>query len=526
MFAFALWDKKGRTLILVRDRMGEKPLYYGWQGNAFLFGSELKSLRAHPSWRGEIDRDALALYMRYSYVPAPYSIYRGIYKLQPGMLIKLTVGSRQSAVGMLPEPESYWQAKNVVEAGLQDPLRCSDSEAVDQLDALLRNPIREKMITDVPLGAFLSGGVDSSTVAALMQAESSRPVKTFSIGFHETGYNEAPYAAAVAKHLGTEHTELYVTPKQAMDVIPRLSSIYDEPFADSSQIPTFLVSEMTRRHVTVALSGDGGDELFGGYNRYFMGRSIWRKVGWLPLSVRRIFSHALKIPTPEQWEKTAGIFSPLLKRYGATGTFGGKFSKLADVLAMPDPDALYLRLASVWPNPGEALVTGKERKICATDGTQWPNLSNYTQRMMFLDQISYLPDDILCKVDRAAMAVSLETRVPFLDHRVVEFAWRVPFAMKIRHGQGKRLLRQVLYRYIPRPLIERPKMGFGVPVDAWLRGPLRDWAEELLDESRLIREGYFQPNPIRQKWAEHLAGKQNWSNHLWSILMFQMWKEG
>ena len=515
MFAIALWDRRERKLYLVRDRMGEKPLYYGWQGKTFLFGSELKALRVHPAWRGEIDRDALALYMRHNCIPAPYSIYKGIFKLIPGTVLCLSSGVSS---GGCPDPVAFWSAKSIAEQGVAAPFEYSDSEATSQLERLLSDTIREKMVADVPLGAFLSGGVDSSIVAALMQAESNQKVKTFSIGFHEAGYNEAQHAKAVAEHLGTEHTEWYVTSGEAMDVIPLLAGIYDEPFADSSQIPTYLVSQMTKEHVTVALSGDGGDELFGGYNRYFHGRNIWQKLGWLPSGLRNGAASLLTSLPPDRWNRLLGNLLP----HGAPGD---KLYKLADMLASSSPEDMYFQLVSHWKNPAELVIGAAEPATVLTNQKMWPQLDDFTMRMMFLDSVSYLPDDILAKLDRASMAVSLESRVPFLDHRVVEFAWHLPLHQKIRGGVGKWLLRQVLYRHVPRELIERPKMGFGVPIDSWLRGPLRDWAETLLDESRLECEGFFYSAPIREKWAEHLSGRRNWQYLLWDVLMFQAWRE-
>jgi asparagine synthase (glutamine-hydrolysing) len=522
MFAFALWDKKERVLTLARDRIGEKPLYYGWQRKSFLFASELKALKVHPDWRGEINRDALSLYMRHNYIPAPYSIYQGIYKLMPGTVVQVPSTAIPATV---IEPKPYWQAKEVAESGVANPLSMSDDEAVESLDRLLRSSIQEKMISDVPLGAFLSGGIDSSLIVALMQQESSRPVKTFSIGFHEEGYNEAEHAKAVAAHLGTEHTELYVRSDQAMDVIPKLPILYDEPFSDSSQIPTFLVSEMTKQHVTVALSGDGGDELFSGYNRYFWGQTLWKKLGRIPAPMRSVAGHMIKGVAPSNWDALFRMINPVLPTKFTQPQPGDKLHKLADILTMQSPESMYRDLVSHWKKPEEIVLGGREPLTALTDKRQWADLDGFVQRMQFLDTISYLPDDILVKVDRAAMGVSLETRIPFLDHRVVEFAWRVPMSMKIRDGQGKWILRQALYRYVPQKLIERPKMGFGVPIGAWLRGPLREWAEELLDENRLQQEGFFQPGPIRQKWKEHLSGERNWQYLLWDVLMFQAWHE-
>jgi asparagine synthase (glutamine-hydrolysing) len=519
MFAFALWDRQERSLHLVRDRLGIKPLYYGWGDGTFLFGSELKALAAHPAFRPQIDRDALALFMRHGYVPAPYAIYRGVWKLPPGSILTLRSRDDRDA---LPAP--FWSAREVVEDAVAEPFSGSEQEATSQLDELLREAVALRMIADVPLGAFLSGGIDSSTVVALMQAQSGQPVKTFTIGFHEGEYDEARHAAAVARHLGTDHTELTVTPEEARTVIPLLPTMFDEPFADSSQIPTYLVSQLARRHVTVSLSGDGGDELFGGYNRYFWGRSIWRRIGWAPLAVRALSTRALTALSPADWDRQFARLAPLLPPSLRQRTAGDKLHKLAGVLEVDSPEQLYWGLVSQWKET-DLVIDGREPPTALTDRARWAALPDFTQRMMFLDLISYLPDDILAKVDRASMAVSLEARVPLLDHRVVAFAASLPLSLKIRDGQGKWLLRQVLYRYVPRELIERPKMGFGVPIDSWLRGPLREWAEELLDERRLRDEGFFQPQPIRLKWQEHLSGERNWQYQLWNVLQFQAWLE-
>ena len=521
MFAFALWDRNERVLYLVRDRLGIKPLYYGWLGKAFVFGSELKAFKAHPAFRGEIDRNALALMMRHNYIPAPYSIYKGIYKLLPGHILTLNSADTGSA----PVPTPYWTARDVAEDGAANPFVGSETEAVEHLDILLRGAIKLRMVADVPLGAFLSGGMDSSTVVALMQAQCGQPVKTFSIGFYEQGYNEAKYAKAVAAHLGTDHTELYVTPEQAMAVIPKLPTLYDEPFSDSSQIPTFLVSELACRHVAVSLSGDGGDELFCGYKRYETGRDLWGKIGWMPPLGRQALARSLSAVPAKVLDGGFGWLAPVLRRYGRAGAVGDKLHKLAEILAVESPETMYYRLVSHWKNPAGVVIGAAEPPTVLTDCDRWANLPDFTQRMMYLDLVSYLPDDILVKVDRASMGVSLEARVPLLDHRVVEFAWKIPLSMKIRNGQGKWLLRQVLYKYVPKELIERSKMGFGIPIDRWLRGPLRDWAESLLDETRLRREGFFNPTPIRQKWNEHLSGKRNWQYYLWDVLMFQAWLE-
>jgi len=525
MLAFALWDKQALTLTLARDRLGEKPLYYGWQGRGdsrtFLFGSELKALKAHPAFAAGIDRGALCLFLRHNYIPAPYSIYQGIAKLEPGSL--LTVSLAQ------PEPKicKYWDAVDVARAGVAKPFAGTADQAVDALEVLAKDAVRQQMMADVPLGAFLSGGVDSSTVVALMQTQSTRPVKTFTIGFNEEGYNEAIHAKAVAKHLGTDHTELYATPAQAMDVIPRLPGLYCEPFADSSQIPTFLVSQLARQHVTVSLSGDGGDELFAGYNRYQLTAQLWRKLSWLPAPLRSAVAAGIKSVPPHSWNNAAA-WLPGVKQHPALAGLGDKLHKAAGVLASKSVDALYLGLVSQVQTPTSWVkcAAGFVEPPTKLSGNQ-PNLDglNDVERMMALDAVAYLPDDILCKVDRAGMGVSLEGRVPFLDHRLFEFAWQLPLNYKLRDGQTKWPLRQVLYRHVPKELIERPKMGFGIPLHDWLRGPLKGWVEELIDAGRLEKEGYFYSAPVRAMWAEHLSGKRNWAHHLWSVLMFQAWLE-
>lgn len=520
MFAFAVWDKAERILTLGRDRMGEKPLYYGWQGNgshaSFLFCSEIKALKAHPAFTAPINRDALCLLMRHNCIPAPHSIYQGIYKLPPGHLLTVSLAK--------PEPElvRYWSLAQAAAAGVAAPFKGTDEQAIDELESLLKSAVSQQMMADVPLGAFLSGGIDSSTIVALMQAQSNRPVKTFTIGFSEAGYNEAVHAKAVARHLGTDHTELYVSPQQAMDVIPKLPSLYCEPFSDSSQIPTFLVSQLARQHVTVSLSGDAGDELFAGYNRYVMTANLWGKLNRLPVFLRRMAAASIRGLSPNGWNAMLNPAQHWLPSKLRMANVGEKLHKGVGVLSARSVDDLYLGLVTHWEPDG--LVIGGHEPQTYLNGLplDLDGLSD-VQRMMALDAITYLPDDILVKVDRAAMGVSLETRVPFLDHRVVEFAWRLPQHLKMRDGVGKWALRQVLYRHVPKELIERPKMGFGVPIESWLRGPLRDWAENLLDENRLHQEGYLNPAPIRQKWAEHLSGKRNWQHDLWDVLMFQAW---
>lgn len=515
MFAFALWDGSEQTLFLARDRMGEKPLYYGRNGNAFLFGSELKALSVHPDWQGTINRDVLALYMRHNYVPAPWSIYQGIAKLPPAHFVAIRDNGKN--VG---EPVCYWDLGRIAEQGVV-AARGKVEELTDELDGLLRDAVRRRMAADVPLGAFLSGGYDSTTIAALMQSQSDRPVKTFTIGFHEEGYNEAMHAKAVAKHLGTEHTELYVSPEQAMAVIPRLPGIYDEPFSDSSQIPTFLVSQLARQHVTVSLSGDGGDELFYGYGRYFTADSIWNKIGRVPAPLRRTLASLIARTPARGLEKSMA----LLPRRLRIPHLSDRLPKLAEILAHPDSQSFYRHFVSHASKPDELVLGAKEPDTILNRPDWMPDLPGFRERMMYLDEMTYLPDDILTKVDRASMAVGLEARVPLLDHRLVEFAWRVPSEFKYRNGQAKWLLRQVLYRYVPQGLMDRPKMGFGVPIEHWLRGPLREWAEELLGERRLREEGFFDPVPIRRMWQEHVSGKRRWHYYLWDVLMFQAWLE-
>jgi asparagine synthase (glutamine-hydrolysing) len=515
MFVIALWDRAARELHLVRDRLGIKPLYWADCDGRIIFGSELKALRADPNWTPALDRDALASYLRFGYVPGPGSIYRGVAKLPPGTI--LTVG----AAGP-PQLRPYWSLADAARAGQSERLALNEDEAADRLDALLRDAVGRRMVADVPLGAFLSGGIDSSTVVALMQAQSTRRVRSFSIGFDVPGYDEARHAKAVARHLGTDHTELYVAPGHAQAVIPRLADMYDEPFADSSQIPTFLVAEMTRRHVTVALSGDGGDELFGGYTRYFRGQALWRALERMPAAARRLAAAGVRALPPGAWTMLGALMPPSVRPV----QFGTKMYKLANVLdGEAEASAFYRQVVSLWLDPAAVVVGGREPQGPLEDPAVKTLVPDFIERMQYLDTITYLPDDILTKVDRASMAVALEARVPLLDHRVVAFSWSLPPAMKAGDGVGKRLLRRVLDRYVPRALVERPKMGFAVPIHDWLRGPLRDWAEPLLDERRLAGDGIFAPAPIRARWHEHLAGTRDWQYPLWAILMFQAWKE-
>jgi asparagine synthase (glutamine-hydrolysing) len=515
MFALALWDRESRRLSLARDRAGEKPLYYGRSGSAFLFGSELKALQAHPAFRGEVDRGCLALFLRHCYVPEPLSIFKGIQRLPAGTILEVNQD------GSYASPVPYWSFESLVAAGQSEPFRGTDQEATDALDRLLAEAVRIQMEADVPLGAFLSGGIDSSLVVALMQRQSTRRVRTFTIGFSEREYDESAHARAVAQHLGTDHTELRVTPAESMAVIPRLAQIYDEPFADSSQIPTFLVAQLARQHVTVSLSGDAGDELFGGYNRYVWATRVWG-AGRMLGPLRGIGARSLRALTPETWTRLLSYGKPLLPSRWRAAQPGDKVHRVADLLDCSRPE-LYRLLVSHWANPGQVVMRATEPASPLTQLMNRTGALGFEEQMMWWDFMTYLPGDILVKVDRAAMAVSLETRVPLLDHRVIEFAWSLPLHMRVRAGEGKWLLKQLLSRYVPRALFQRPKTGFGVPLDSWLRGPLRDWAEALLDESRLRRDGFLNPQPIRQAWLDHLSGRRNRAYWLWDVLMFQSW---
>lgn len=520
MFALALWNRESRVLTLARDRIGEKPLYYGRIGDALVFASELKALRAYPGFDGEIDRDALCLYLRHSAVPAPYTIYRGIRKLPPGTWIQFEHAQDT------PRIRTYWALEHAIDAGHHEPFAGTAAEAVDRLDTVLRQAVARQMEADVPLGAFLSGGVDSSAIVALMQAQSAAPVDTFTIGFHEAGYDEAGYAKAVARHLGTRHTELYVTADHALDVVPKLPAIYDEPFSDASQIPTFLVAELTRRHVKVSLSGDGGDELFGGYTRYFLTPRLWRKLHRVPAAVRTRIAGALHALRPDHADQLAAVAQ------GAWGAgelresptrIGDRLHKLGHVMTADSRIGLYRLLMSSVHHPERIALAGHEPPTPLDTASAWPAHLSFAEQAMAIDTLTYLPTDILTKVDRAAMAVSLETRMPFLDHHVVEFAWRLPASLRLPEGQSKALLRRLLDRYVPTELIDRPKQGFCAPIDHWLRGALRDWADALLQPSRLRDEGFFDAAAVERLWRQHQAGRMNWQHQLWTVLMFQAW---
>ncbi|OJB13282.1 asparagine synthase (glutamine-hydrolyzing) [Burkholderia ubonensis] len=522
MFAIALWNRESRVLTLARDRIGEKPLYYGRIGDALVFASELKALRSFPGFDGAIDRDALCLYLRQSSVPAPYTIYRGIRKLPPGTFIQFE-HARDT-----PRARAYWTLEHAIEAGRAEPFEGTAQEAVGLLDGILRKAVAQQMEADVPLGAFLSGGVDSSAIVALMQAQSAAPVDTFTIGFHEAGYDEAGYAKAVARHLGTRHTELYVTADHALAVVPKLPSIYDEPFSDASQIPTFLVAELTRRHVKVSLSGDGGDELFGGYTRYFLTPRLWRKLHRVPAAVRARIAAALHALRPDHADQLAAVAQSAWSGAEARETpprIGDRLHKLGHVMTADSRIGLYRLLMSAVHHPERIALAGQEPPTPLDTASAWPADLTFAEQAMAIDTLTYLPTDILTKVDRAAMAVSLETRMPFLDHHVVEFAWRLPAALRLPDGRSKVLLRRLLDAYVPASLIDRPKQGFCAPIDHWLRGSLRDWAQTLLHPARLREEGFFDAAAVERLWRQHQTGRMNWQHQLWTMLMFQAWLE-
>jgi asparagine synthase (glutamine-hydrolysing) len=516
MFGFAVWCNKNKELVLGRDRLGEKPVYYGWQGEShdrvFLFGSELKAFQKHPSFQKEIDRDSVSSFLRYSYVPAPNSIYKNIFKLLPGHMLKVSQRNQK------PEMTEYWSATPIAQQNHKLSF-ASDSEAIDSLDELLRSSVKQQMIADVPIGSFLSGGIDSSVTTSLMQEQSMEKIKTFTIGFDQKGFNEAEHAKAVAKHLNTDHAELYIDSQDLLNVIPRLSELYDEPFGDSSQIPTYLISKFAKQTVTVALSGDGGDELFCGYNRYKITDKYWKKLKIIPPFLRRILANSILKISPQQIDKMYSLFS----RNAQYANFSDKVLKGSNVIASQDIADLYVGLISACNDPNSLVIDGIEsNKFLHSKLSTLRNLDDLSL-MMLMDLLTYLPDDILTKVDRAAMGVSLETRVPMLNHQIVEFAMQLPQEYKLRDNQTKWLLREVLYRRVPKELIDRPKAGFAIPIGFWLRTSLKDWADDLLSESSIHEQGFFHAVKIRERWQQHLSGTHNWEHFLWNILMFQSW---
>lgn len=519
MFAFAIWDAKEQSLAFCRDRFGEKPLFYGWIGRDLVFASELKAFAKHPEWQATIDRRALTAFMRYSYVPAPFTIWQGIKKLNPGTFAVFDFDAQH---GHWPEPKPYWSMRDEVIAGQGE--RLSDARmATDQLEKLLSASVARQSLSDVPLGAFLSGGIDSSTVVALMQKQSTVPVRTFSIGFAEAAFNEAEHARRIARHLQTDHTEMIVTPSDARAVIPKLADMYDEPFADSSQVPTHLVSTLARKAVTVSLSGDGGDELFGGYNRHVWGGRLHAKLDRIPVPMRRLIGRLLRAVGPEPANSIGELAGKVLPGRFRILRAGDQILKIGRILESRSLDEMYRRLSSIDDNPGAVVIDGEEPRSWFNSQMQAvPSDIEPLDRMTLSDALSYLSDDILQKVDRAAMAVGLETRVPFLDKDVVEFSCRVPPSMKVREDGGKWIVRQVLYRHVPRHLVERPKTGFGIPLDDWLRGPLKGWASDLLSSQRLLDQGLFDESQISAKWSDHQRG-QNHGSWLWNVLMAQAW---
>ena len=521
MFAAAVWDRNQRQLHLVRDRFGEKPLYYGWVGGSLAFGSELKALSVLPRFNADIDRDAVALYLRHNCVPAPHTIYRHVTKLAPGQMVTFDDGARP---GRLPSPRSYWSARRSIEDARSHPLDGSVDVLTDRLESVLMDSVGARMVADVPVGAFLSGGVDSSLVVALMQQHSARPVQTFTVGFTDRGFDESGEAAAVAAHLGTDHTPLQISHDEAADVLPVLPDIWDEPFGDVSQIPMLLVSRLARTQVTVCLSGDGGDELFAGYNRHAWLDRIWHRASALPAPLRRAAGSGLG-RLPPAWVDGAARLTSLPPIRRPIRIPSSKVAKVARVLRASGPEDAYLSLVSYWPDAESLVIGAGSNRSLASRPSTWPDLDGITEQMLWLDLVGYLPDDILTKLDRAAMSTSLETRVPFLDRAVFDLAWRLPMSMKLHDGSTKWLLRQVLYRHVPRDLVERPKMGFGFPIGAMLRGPLRSWAEDLLGEQRLEAQGLLDPASIRQAWCQHLSGRRDLGYELWAVLALQAWMD-
>lgn len=521
MFAFAVWDKYLKKLTLACDRMGEKPIYYGFKGENLIFGSELKAINAFPNLKSKISMETLAMYINLGYIPAPHSIYEGIYKMMPGNFIEFSLENIESK--KIPESKAYWSLESIIKnRGLYE-YRGSEKDAIDNLDFLLNNSISGQLLGDVPIGCFLSGGIDSATVVSLLQNQTSNIVNTFTIGFDEAGFDESKKAKSIASFLGTNHNEFFVSPKDALATIPKLSSLYDEPFADVSQIPTYILSEFSSSKVKVCLSGDGGDELFCGYNRHIVGPKIWGFLKYLPFSIRLIISNFIKSIPPSSWDKFYNYFETYLPKYLKVNSPGLKLQKISDLINVRSLYEVYLSLLSSWENPNSVVkntsffVDSSKFEFCKN------NIKDPHHQIMFMDTIGYLPYDILVKIDRAAMSNSLETRLPLLDHRVVEFAWQMPLNMKLRKKTSKWLLRQVLKKYLPDNLIDGPKKGFSVPISDWLRGPLKEWANTLLDPSLIYSQNYFNVDLINKKWHQHLSGKHDWSSQLWTILVFQSW---
>ena len=519
MFALALWDREQQILTLARDRFGEKPLYYGWVAGGFAFASELKAMHKAPGWQDELDSVVIEGYLRHGCVGGERSIYRDVFKLVPGAL--LTLSRQQLVSGMRPEAQRWWSAVDVASEAMHS--RDSNVVSSSRLEAVLKGAVGRMMEADVPLGAFLSGGVDSSLIVALMQAQASRPVRTFSVGFDDARYDESRHAAAVAAHLGTEHTTLRATAEMALDLVPRLPYLYDEPFADSSQLPTCLVASLTREHVTVALSGDGGDELFGGYNRHVWAPRVWSRMAPLPLPVRQGIAGLVRTIPASGYDQIMAIAARVMPSRFQVRTFGEKLYKLADVMGCDSPRALYFDLASMNRDPG--LLMDPASRTGFELAERYPLLDSFSQTewMLLMDTLTYMVDDVLVKVDRASMASSLEVRSPFLDPEVFQAAWSLPLHQRVDQGEGKRVLREILYQHVPRALIERPKMGFAVPLDDWLRAPLREWAEDLLSIRSLSALPMLNAGAIRQLWQQHLKGQGHYAQQLWVVLQLLAW---
>jgi asparagine synthase (glutamine-hydrolysing) len=513
MFAFALLDRKEKRLHLVRDRMGKKPLYIGWAGHALIFASELKAIHEHPSFEADISRDALSLFMRYAYVPAPFSIYKNMWQLPAGCMAAIDLEKIEAFTDLAKIFVPYWHHPRKLEEARSHLSAKNDNEIIDEFDALLKDCVRDRMISDVPLGAFLSGGIDSSMIVAHMQEISDIPVKTFSIGFSKSGFDEASYAKKIAAHIGTDHQELYLEANSALDVIPKLPDMYDEPFADPSQIPTYMISKFARQDVTVALSGDGGDEMLGGYLRHYTVPKIWNKVGWLPGPARAIMGKAITMVPVDMWDKVIPGHPQI----------GERLHKMGNILPLKTEEEIYTHLTCFWVREEPLVIDSGNPVIPLTDNAWRPEGLSFAERMMYGDTLSYLPNDILVKVDRASMANSLEVRAPLLDKRIFEYAWSLPHNVKIRNGKGKWLLRQTLARYVPEKMFERPKQGFAIPISDWLNGPLNNWANDLLSEESLKNDGFLNPEPVINAWQQHQKGKGNYSTRLWNVLMFNSW---
>lgn len=524
MFAFALWDRQKQKLVLAKDRLGEKPLYFGFQKNIFMFSSEIKALKKNPLWDGAVDRDALAKFLSLGYVPAPSSIYDGISKLAPGHYLEIDYISDRKTI-KVSDPFVYWDIHKKAHESLISPYNGGIAEAITKTERILKKSVEQRMLSDVSLGAFLSGGLDSSTIVTIAQELSPKPLKTFTIGFEKAEFNEAGQARELSDYLGTEHTELYVNEEQLLSTISKLPTLFDEPFGDSSQIPTYLISELARRDVTVVLSGDGGDELFCGYKRYDLCHDLWRFMRLVPKEIRKGFGGRVKKISMDNWDLAGGWVSKAASKYGRMTSIGQKVHKLAGAIEMPNPEALYKYIMQSDGDSASFVKGLSSSRVEVLSEIKWPQSGTYKDRMMLFDQQTYLPNDILVKVDRASMGVSLESRVPFLDHELVEWAWSIPTSIKVKDGKNKWILRQIAEKRLPRSFVDRPKKGFSIPIDDWIRGPLRNWGSELLSKDKLEKEGFLNVDAILVRWAEHCEGKRNWGTFLWNVLIFESWLE-